>query len=645
MKIPKHFVEQVRARASLYSFARSRVRFDPKRSKPERGEYWACCPFHSEKTPSFSINDRKGLYYCFGCGEKGNTISFVQKVANVSFPEAVRLLAAQEGMTVPAASPAEVEQEELGVRLFRVNELATKFFAEALNDAGGKEARQYLLEQRKLSPEIVQRFGLGYAPGTDNQLRAHLAKHGVAEADMLLAGLISKSDNSNEAPYDFFRHRIMFPIHRPGGDVIGFGGRALSPTARAKYLNTRDTPIFKKGEHLYWFGPACEAARQSGTIYIAEGYMDVIAMVSAGFENTVAPLGTALRIEQLQMVFGRVDQITVAFDGDAAGLSAASRTAENALAELRSGQQLRFSVLPSGQDPDDLLRERGATGLRELFDGARPLWGMLWDQASRHTKFDDPDSVAMLDKRINEICGRIQDRSLQSEYRQFLRDQMWRRKREERGVSQDGRRRPQGAGTSTMELQSTPIVSIPGDGAYLLAALECGILSALTRHPALMTDFVDALGEMQFVDAKLEELRREIVDAVIAERELTELRASVELQLADIRKRFQTVELIPYIRSPDGQEAEARRGVERMLSDHRLRTQDQEEVNLGMRLLNDGTAGDATDASLCRIRMERLQQDENLVVAESREELEELAAKEKLREIIQRNARKESTEA
>ncbi len=414
MSLPPGFLDELRNRTSLAQVVGRKVMWDTRKSNQAKGDMWAPCPFHQEKSASFHVDDRKGFYYCFGCHAKGDMISFVQETENVGFMEAITILAREAGMTMPERDPQAQQKADYATELAKATEAAVSHFRLQLKTNAAAEAREYLA-RRGLDQATLDRFEIGFAPASRNGAYAALLAKGLRETHLVDAGIASRPDDGG-APYDAFRDRIMFPIRDARGRCIGFGGRAMAADARAKYLNTRDTPLFDKGNSLYNHGPAREAAGKGQPLIVAEGYMDVIALVKAGFEAAVAPLGTAITEAQVRMLWRISDEPIVALDGDKAGLRAAMRLVDLALPLLEGGKSLRFVVLPEGQDPDDLLRTKGAGAMRELLAGAIPMVQLLWQREIEGQVFDSPERRAALDGRLRAALGKIADPGLRRHY-------------------------------------------------------------------------------------------------------------------------------------------------------------------------------------------------------------------------------------
>ncbi|MEE9210319.1 MAG: DNA primase, partial [Kiloniellales bacterium] len=416
MAFPTEFLDEIRARVALAGAVGRRVKLQ------RRGrEHVGLCPFHNEKTPSFTVSEDKGFYHCFGCGAHGDVIGFAMRAEGLSFPEAVERLAAEAGLQVPRASPEERAAARRRADLYEVVEAAATWFEERLAMPEGADARAYL-ESRGLHRETVTSFRLGYAPDRRGILRAALNARGIDDAQLAEAGLIKRpepGEASDEAPRDYFFNRIVFPISDRRGRVIAFGGRALGQS-RAKYLNSPETPLFHKGRVLYNLARARQAAHDTGELIVCEGYMDVIALGQAGFPAVVAPLGTALTEAQIAELWRLAEEPVLCLDGDEAGRRAGQRAAERALALLKPGRSLRFAVLPAGEDPDSLLRRQGAAALRAVLEAARPLSELLWLIETEGRHFQTPERQAGLIKALDRKIRGIPDADLQTAYREAL---------------------------------------------------------------------------------------------------------------------------------------------------------------------------------------------------------------------------------
>ena len=402
MRFPPQFLDELRERLLVSEVVGRRVRL-----KKAGREWRGLSPFNQEKTPSFFVNDQKSMWFDFSSGKNGNIFDFVMMTEGLTFPEAVERLAGEAGLALPTISREEEARDERRKTLNDVMELAAKFFEATLASRAGAKARGYLAD-RGLDPATQVKFRLGYGPAERFALKEHLGKEGISTADMVEAGLLVAGEDI-PVPYDRFRDRVMFPITDLRGRVIAFGGRALEKDAQAKYLNSPETPLFHKGATLYNIAAARAAAHKGAPVIAVEGYVDVIAMVTAGFEATVAPLGTALTADQLVLLWKMADEPTLCFDGDGAGRRAAYRAVDLALPLIKAGKSLKFASLPEGHDPDDLVRAGGREAISEVIGAARPLAHVLWMRETEAGGFDTPERRAAFEARIAEVTAAIGD--------------------------------------------------------------------------------------------------------------------------------------------------------------------------------------------------------------------------------------------
>lgn len=421
MRFTPQFLDELRARLSVSEVVGKRVKL-----KKAGREWKGLSPFQQEKTPSFYVNDQKGFYHDFSSGKHGDIITFVMETDGLPFAEAVERLANMAGLPLPAVTPDAARHEQRRRTLHDVMELAAKFFAETLASRVGAKARGYLAD-RAISPATQVQFRLGYAPPPPERfaLKEHLGKLGVSVEDMIETGLLV-AGNDIPVPYDRFRDRVMFPITDLRGRVIAFGGRALEKDVAAKYLNSPETPLFHKGDNLYNHQTARVASHNGASLIVVEGYVDVIAMVTAGFAGAVAPLGTALTENQLALLWKMADEPILCFDGDKAGQKAAYRAADLALPFLAPGKSLRFALLPEGQDPDDLARSGGRGAIEEVIAAARPLADMIWSRELEGGNFATPERRAALEARIKELSNGIRDEVVRRYYRDDLAQRLQR---------------------------------------------------------------------------------------------------------------------------------------------------------------------------------------------------------------------------
>lgn len=421
MSIPDDFKAELLDRVSLAQVVGATLNWDQRKSQPGKGDYWACCPFHGEKTPSFHVDDSKGYYYCFGCHEKGNAISYLRKTRNMGFREAIEFLAGMVGMRVPEPTRQAREKADRVSMLQQVCEEASSFFQKSLRSDLGAPTRGYLTE-RGVSEGTQRRFRIGYAPA-GGELIAHLAERGISQQQMLDAGLVAKSERNDDL-YCRFRDRLMFPISNTRGRTIAFGGRAMGSGVPAKYLNSPETDLFSKGSCLYNHGPARDACRGNDPLLVVEGYMDVVSLQQAGIECCVAPLGTAVTETQLRHIWRMAPKPVLALDGDVAGLRAAERTARLALPLLSPGRTLEFCIMPEGEDPDDVVRRLGKDGMLEMVGRAIPLAEFLWLRETRNRDLSRPENRAEFEESLLRSVRTIRDRTVRKYYLEHIESKL-----------------------------------------------------------------------------------------------------------------------------------------------------------------------------------------------------------------------------
>ncbi len=540
----------MRTRLSLTQVVGRKVLWDMRKSNQAKGDMWAPCPFHQEKSASFHVDDRKGFYYCFGCHAKGDAISFVRETENVGFMEAVEILAREAGLPMPARDPQAQQKADRRTQLAEVMEDAVRFFRMQMSSGAGGAARDYLAG-RGLDQGALDRWEIGFARDEWQGLWDHLRGKGVDE-DLILGAGLGKPSSRGGKPYDTFRNRIMFPIRDARGRCIAFGGRAMDPNDNAKYLNSPETELFDKGRSLFNHGPARTAAGKGQPLIVAEGYMDVIALSEAGFEAAVAPLGTAVTEHQLQMLWRISPEPVVALDGDKAGVNAALRLIDLSLPLLEAGHSLRFALMPEGKDPDDLLRAEGPAAVQRVLDAAQPMVRLLWQREVEGRNFDSPERKATLDKALREKIMLIRDPSIRSHYGTEINNL----RRTLFAPTRSGDRRPwQARGART------PSAPTPSARASMLAALGDGaqeqmregvILAALICAPHLVPEFEAGLEALRCTDHDHAAMR-DILLTVPAQTH-DEMRAEIAAQLGPtpLEKLFalRHVAITPCIRKP-----------------------------------------------------------------------------------------------
>jgi DNA primase len=567
MSLPPGFLDELRNRLSLSDVVGRKVLWDKRKSNAAKGDFWAPCPFHQEKTPSFHVDDRKGFYYCFGCQAKGDAISFVREVENVSFIEAVEILAREAGVPMPEQhhDPEAAERKDRLTRLAEVMEQAVQLYGLSLRAAVGQGAREYVA-RRGLTAEILKRFEIGYAPDARHHQTQIFKDKGVLD-EAIAAGLLIKPDDGGGA-YDRFRGRLMFPIRDVRGRCIAFGGRALDAGAKAKYLNSPETDLFHKGHTLYNHASAREAAGKSAGklagkaagLIVAEGYMDVIALVSAGFDHAVAPLGTAVTQEQLALMWRMADEPVIALDGDRAGQRAAERLIDLALPMLAPGRSLRFCILPEGRDPDDLIRSEGPGAMQRALEAARPLVEMLWLRETGVEVLDTPERRAALDQRLRAALGRISDTSVRDHYAAEIkarRAELFRVERPDKATSRGrSQGRPPGRGfapvlPTTPEARKSDLARAGGAGRQAEGRIrEAGILLIACHNPAALGPVEHALEEMSVRTPEFSLVRDAILVALAEGADLVEtVRARTGLDPFDLFGRLPQARAHPMARA------------------------------------------------------------------------------------------------
>lgn len=503
MAFPPRFLDDIRDRVGLVDVVGRRVKLVRKGR-----EHSGLCPFHNEKTPSFTVNEDKGFYHCFGCGAHGDMFSFVQNTENVSFPEAVERLAEQAGLPMPEQTPEDRERERKRVGLAEATESAARWFSVQLQGESGKAARDYLTG-RRLDRTAIERFRLGYAPPGRDSLKRALTAQGFAEDVLVEAGLLIRPEDERST-YDRFRGRVMFPIADRKGRIVAFGGRILEGDG-AKYLNSPETPLFHKGRMLYNVDHAGPAVHDGANLIVAEGYMDVIALDQAGFRGAVAPLGTALTEDQIAALWKLADEPLLCFDGDEAGARAAARAADRALPLLRPGKSLGFALLPPGQDPDDLIASGGPSAMRQILDAAQPLSDLLWNLELGLRPVDTPERKADLQRRLDARARQITDTTVQGHYRSAFRERLWNHFRAVRRKSVQSR----SGLLSTVQSGGRALVSSD----RLRRRGQQVVLATLLGHPELADEFSDSLAQVDF-EADLDKLLQALQKQLAAEPDL-----------------------------------------------------------------------------------------------------------------------------
>ncbi len=516
MKFPPEFLDEIKARLPASQVIGQRVKL-----KRQGREWRGLSPFNAEKTPSFYVNDQKQFFHDFSSGRSGDVFTFLMEVEGLSFPEAVEKLANEAGLDMPRQDAQSVAREKVRASLHEVLAFAAEWFERNLNEPQGARACGYLAD-RRIDAATQRAFRLGFAPAEKFGLREALAAKGVDVEQMIDAGLLVHGEGI-AVPYDRFQNRVMFPIHDRSGKVVAFGGRAMEPGAKAKYLNSPETELFHKGALLFNHHRARKAAHDKGELIAVEGYVDVIAMTQAGFPHTVAPLGTALTSDQCALLWTMCETPTLCFDGDKAGRKAAFRAIETALPLIGPGKSFRFALLPDGQDPDDLAKTGGAEAIAAVLAKARPFADMLFLRETDEQVFDTPEARAGLERRLRELTGAIGDESLRRHYGQDMAERM-------RGLfgapSREPRRpyapQPRGQGRGRFETgPRTGLAGVPMPQGRLGERRrdpqrELFILAGLLNHPRLIDDWADEIAALEFSSHELSAFRSRLLDIALA---------------------------------------------------------------------------------------------------------------------------------
>jgi DNA primase len=468
-------------------------------------EHRGLCPFHKEKSPSFHVVEEKGFYHCFGCGAHGTAIDFMMAVERLEFAEAIERLAELTGLPAPRRRAENAQAAEAHAALYRANQAAAAWFQRQLEHERGHEALAYLT-RRGVDRRLARSLGLGFAPDERLTLKRDLLAEGFKEEELLAAGLLATADEGRGASFDRFRARVMFPIADPQGRIVGFGGRALGE-ARAKYLNTPETEIFKKGELLYNLHRAAAPARQRRQILLVEGYMDVIALVRAGIPQAVAPLGTALTERQLQLLWRHADAPLICLDGDRAGLAAALRAAERALPLMEGNRSLAFALLPEGEDPDSFVGRHGAAAMEEVLGRAQTTSQLVWRLETQGRQFETPEARAGLRRRLRGYARLATDPDLRASLVagfDELMEQAFPRRARSRFAPRDGRPLParwEGVGAARLAAGLRVVPSFA----------EERLLAPLLHDPELLNGCEELVAELALADGDLARLRDEIL--------------------------------------------------------------------------------------------------------------------------------------
>ena len=506
MSLPHGFLDELRSRISLSDVVGRKVQWDLRKSNQAKGDMWAPCPFHQEKTASFHVDENKGFYYCFGCQAKGDAIGFVRETENVNFIEAVEILAAEVGLPMPEFDPKSKEKSDRNKILIEIMEQSVNFFRLTLNSKQGKHALDYL-HKRGLNSAVIEHFEIGFAPPEQTVLTQKLLDKGYEIDAIIETGMSARSDDGNRY-YDRFRGRVMFPIRDGRGRCIAFGGRSLDPAARAKYLNSPETPLFDKGRTLYNLAGARSAVGRAEPLIVTEGYMDVIALHSGNFSGAIAPLGTAITEQQLQSMWRVSPEPIIALDGDKAGLRAAYRLIDLSLPLLKTGQALRFSLMPEGKDPDDLIRNEGPSFFKNLIEEAIPMVDLIWKRETEGKSFDSPERRALLDKSLNDVIALIKENNL----RNYYKDALFQARRQFFGIQVIGKTGFKNTSTVMPQIDTKASFLVSADEKTASAKIrESTIVAVLIKFPELIEIFYDELIMIDLVTPDCDLVLKELI--------------------------------------------------------------------------------------------------------------------------------------
>ena len=581
MRFDQETIREIHARTDIATLIGSYV------SLRKRGnDLVGLCPFHGEKTPSFHVHPDRGFYKCFGCGDGGDAITFVQKIENIPFADAVRMLAARSGITLQAESAVDTRRRSEREAIYHANHVATAYFERMLREPRAAAARSYC-ERRGLDAATIAKFHLGYAPDEWNGLRDELARENVDLDLAVKAGLLKRSERGY---YDFYRDRLMVPTYATTGEVIAFGGRALGD-AEPKYLNTPTTPVYTKGRHFYALNLARRAASRDRTLIVVEGYLDCIALHQAGFENAVASLGTAFTEEQAIELKKSADGIYLCFDADAAGQAAAAKAIETAASVVEhAGSAVKIVILPGGTDPDSFVRSQGPQAFGALLSSAKPAieYRLEREVQTLENGFESPARVAA---KAEELIRRMTERAEWDRWRVWIARRL--------NINEDDLRNSRFLANAS---SFAPRIGHAANTRHVPrtvapASFEREALAILLEEPGLIAEFVERIPLERFRDPVCARLYTKFVQ----ERAYLRTTADVFAAFADDTESLQAIAALgsadrsSTVRYQDSSQRRAHleRVVERLkLDDDRMRYQElsrriDELVTAGERVSSD----------------------------------------------------------
>jgi len=488
MIIPLEFYEQIRGVVRVSDVVRLRLILTKK-----GGEYLGICPFHDEKTPSFTVNDAKRFYHCFGCSAHGDAIRFVAETSGISYKEAAIKIAGDHGIDLPKMSAAQEKRYEEADQIYNILELASQFFISKRNS----DIINYLTK-RGLTLETIEKFSIGYATKGEELVRFFESKSFQLK-DLLKSGLVGVRDDGKI--YEVFNNRVMFPIKNIYNKIVGFGGRSISD-AMPKYINSPETIIFKKGETMYGENFAREFAYKDNYSIIVEGYMDVITLHQAGFKHAVASLGTAVTEKHIEKLWRSADEIIACLDGDNAGVRASSKLINMAMPHISTNKSMSFITLPTGLDPDDLIKASGSQAFDSLLKNRLGLSEMIWRAEYAGKNFKTAESMATLEQKLDEYCNNIADRSLKANFKRYFKDMIWQNLI---------RRKSTGNNRAIISEKITSAKKYSE-----IEVLEQAICAFMIKYPKIMheTDLRDVLYDLELKDQTLNEFKNWLLETV-----------------------------------------------------------------------------------------------------------------------------------
>lgn len=567
------FIEELKAKVSIVDVVGAKVNLVRKGR-----EYQACCPFHNEKTPSFTVNEAKGFYHCFGCGAHGDIVKFEMEANGLPFLDALRKLADKAGLEMPKLSHEDHAHSEERKTQYEIMEMAVSYFERCLRLPEGRHGLEYFYA-RGFGDEIISKFRLGYAPA-NNGLKSWLASKGVSEHDMIELGLAAMSSREGTSRvFDFFRDRVIIPIFDKSNRPIAFGGRVMND-GQPKYLNSPETPIFNKRHTLYNLNNAREKGYEAKNIIVCEGYMDVIALSKFGFEYAVAPLGTALTEEQITEAWKVCEEPTLCFDGDGAGIKAAIRSVDRALPILKPGYSLKYIFLPDKQDPDEFLRAKGHDAFAEYLTKTTPLVDLLWKKNFDNAPVATPEQKALVEKNIMDEVAKITHEQVRSYYQQAMKQRIY----YELGkgawlasISQGNKWNGQGGQKTGRQMPVKVQVTRPKTTLDELVLKF--VLSALIFYPELILQFEEKMSLFSFPNAELQKLfdtMLEIVNAHDGDEAFNSNVLCAELEEKGLKKLLNSLWELKMFRLQKPFESNLRRDIETKLAEVQIRQLEKE---------------------------------------------------------------------